>query len=609
MELLFIHTESSSIISNLNLNFGNEFRFHYNATDKLVLVSKYDAYVPGFFGKNISNLTGVIGINGSGKTSILRYLIEFCTDGINNHYDEKSIIIYKKDGKLYYCCSSVITFTGVDTDSIRRVEAMDGFKSVTNAIYISNQFDPSSYYDNDYTRSQLGRTKNLSTWYLLHSDIQSKNGTDANNRSISFDHKMEAFASMEFGRIVRALRWINNRPERNPFPVKLPDFINLKLDLVYPLKDDGLGDLRLQVKAHFSETRKGKDLFLVKLFEAILYHSILEGNFAMGSEIAIQQYSQAADNISKVLINRSKGAVHKLDSVIDEINDIIDYLINSPSMTALAHRMIPTKDFINKVSQFYNSKYCKVSENGIVLGISIKNLNLSQLQDLIDHYYDTERIGNYASFYLSHNIFYSSTLSSGEYSLLSFFARLNSVRIGKSNILLLIDEAEMALHPQWQKQFISLLTDFIAERFKSNKVQIILTSHSPFILSDLPPNYVILLKRDGEKAKVVDSLDNKNETFGANIHELLTDSFFLQDGLIGEFARKKIDDLIKGVNRQETFTEKEYNALKKEIDMIGEPFVRYKLLEKIMMGLPKDAYDNVVIEREKELALIKKLRK
>ena len=230
------------------------------------------------------------------------------------------------------------------------------------------------------------------------------------------------------------------------------------------------------------------------------------------------------------------------------------------------------------------------------------------LQELIDEYYNVDKIGEYADFYFSHQFFSESSLSSGEYTFLSVFGRLNNLKFEKKkSILLLIDEAELTLHPQWQKLFISLFIDFISEKFKQHKVQVILTSHSPFILSDLPPNCVILLEK-GDKTFVVDSLKSKNETFGANVHELFTDSFFLQDGLIGEFARRKIEALVEKINNKKVYTQDEYNSLKKEIDIIGEPYVRFKLLEKVMNGLTREQFDNVIVEREKELELIKRIR-
>ena len=41
-------------------------------------------------------------------------------------------------------------------------------------------------------------------------------------------------------------------------------------------------------------------------------------------------------------------------------------------------------------------------------------------------------------------------------------------------------------------------------------------------------------------------------TFGANIHTLLSHGFFMKDGLMGEFAKSKIDDVINYLNNKES---------------------------------------------------------
>ena len=68
---------------------------------------------------------------------------------------------------------------------------------------------------------------------------------------------------------------------------------------------------------------------------------------------------------------------------------------------------------------------------------------------------------------------------------------------------------------------------------------IIVVTHSPFILSDIPQDNVLFLKDGKNDNEVCDF-----KTFGANIHDLLRTSFFLENGLVGEFANNKIEELL-----------------------------------------------------------------
>jgi hypothetical protein len=56
---------------------------------------------------------------------------------------------------------------------------------------------------------------------------------------------------------------------------------------------------------------------------------------------------------------------------------------------------------------------------------------------------------------------------------------------------------------------------------------------------------VVYLKKDADKTKVLSETKN---SFGANITDLLADSFFIGDGLIGDFAKGKIEETIEWLN-------------------------------------------------------------
>ena len=109
--------------------------------------------------------------------------------------------------------------------------------------------------------------------------------------------------------------------------------------------------------------------------------------------------------------------------------------------------------------------------------------------------------------------------------------------------------------------------------------------------------------------KVVDGLKEKKQTFGANIHTLLSDSFFMEDGLMGEFAKGKINEIKefyeKVVKEKKTdknieFYNKNQNRFWQVQKIIGEPFLQKIVknqLEEIETILFKDEAKNIAIER------------
>ena len=196
-------------------------------------------------------------------------------------------------------------------------------------------------------------------------------------------------------------------------------------------------------------------------------------------------------------------------------------------------------------------------------------------------------------------------LSSGEKTLFSQFVNLFTAIIEskQKEYVLFLDEPDNTLHPQWQKEYINLLLEFLKANFQDKIFHCIITSHSPFLLSDIPKQNIIFLdKEENGNCKVLnhDEVLSKKQTFGANIHTLLSDSFFMEDGLMGEFAKNKIQEIMDFLNNIKTIekisTKEEH--IKQVIESIGEPFLKQKLLD---MYYTKYKDESLKEARKKEL--------
>ncbi|WP_375562334.1 AAA family ATPase [Bernardetia sp. OM2101] len=201
-------------------------------------------------------------------------------------------------------------------------------------------------------------------------------------------------------------------------------------------------------------------------------------------------------------------------------------------------------------------------------------------------------------------------LSRGEDALL--FQLSTFQNLGKSNtknsIMIIIDEGELGLHPQWQKQYLKILLDTLPKIFPNKQIQLILTSHSPFLVSDLPKENVIFLEKGADGKCIVAQPTAMKQTFGANIHTLLTNSFFMKDGLTGTFAQDKIDEVIKLLDKSKLEKE-EIEHCEIIISMIGEPIVK-TMLQKLLDSkrLRKvDEHDDKIERLEKELRKLRGL--
>ena len=140
--------------------------------------------------------------------------------------------------------------------------------------------------------------------------------------------------------------------------------------------------------------------------------------------------------------------------------------------------------------------------------------------------------------------------------LASHFIYGNSVAASdkpKKDAVVFIDEAETTLHPVWQKNLLWNVLWFFENFAKGFNVHLIMATHSPMLLSDVPLSHCIMMERwgTGRDARTVcsDLRTNKSflgltSTFAANIFDLYKASFFMDDGLVGKLAQKKLDSLM-----------------------------------------------------------------
>lgn len=147
------------------------------------------------------------------------------------------------------------------------------------------------------------------------------------------------------------------------------------------------------------------------------------------------------------------------------------------------------------------------------------------------------------------------------------------------SVILFIDEADLTYHPEWQRQFVSILTEFLPRIYPDpyyagsgagcKDIQIILSTHSPLMLGDFPSASVTYLRKNENGINQIDDRE-KLITFGENLYTILRDGFYLKNGAIGEFARRKIDEVLKDTSsiRQEA---KKENAFQ---DWTDEVFIQ-----------------------------------
>ena len=118
--------------------------------------------------------------------------------------------------------------------------------------------------------------------------------------------------------------------------------------------------------------------------------------------------------------------------------------------------------------------------------------------------------------------------------------------------VLFFDEADTYYHPDWQREFVQDILEIANDKERKAPMQIIFTTNSPLMLSDLMREDTYLMK-DYERTPLWRStVEDRTRphwhnppvpTFAQNIHTLMAKPFFL-DRTIGSFADERIELLI-----------------------------------------------------------------
>lgn len=171
---------------------------------------------------------------------------------------------------------------------------------------------------------------------------------------------------------------------------------------------------------------------------------------------------------------------------------------------------------------------------------------------------------------------YLYTFSTYIYHVLNLLSIKSSSSVKYRQFNLILDELEICFHPEYQRCFIFEFIGFIKRLHLNSRASfnIIIVTHSPFVLSDIPSKNILWM-RDGEQDR--SSMETRNP-FAANVNDILKESFFLENGFIGEFTKQKILSLIKFITKGSP-KNKEWDKEKAKyfISLIGEPIIKEKL--------------------------------
>lgn len=148
------------------------------------------------------------------------------------------------------------------------------------------------------------------------------------------------------------------------------------------------------------------------------------------------------------------------------------------------------------------------------------------------------------------------------------------------------DEIELYFHPDLQRRFlfliISALRNIHIEHIEG--INLLMVTHSPFVLSDIPRSNVLVLSKNG---------GINDETFCANIHDMLGQNFFMEYSM-GQIAQEEIETIFRKYNNNSSISKNEWERYQYIANIVGDEYL-HSTLKRVMKKL-KHQFDEKTVQ-------------
>lgn len=532
------------------LNFGGKYLYNFEEQGNNLRVTKKlnEKYIPDFF--NISGsqckinlLSAVVGQNGVGKSTVLDVIRKIFVEHIYSMPYNDTTILVEVEGETKVLFSNY-KVSMITDDGDQSPESYKELEKIQTQDYQSIYYSP--HFDLKYNPNFDEVDKyDISLDQFIKQDLEDKDkkGTDENGWKFSLHEELIFKNSMRQIEFLSSSIFKENFVFREVFDlpqyetgilyfrdVEIPDFHNTPMPLI-PI-------IELILEKAENESR---DWHSIRKFDK--NHNVL--NQAEVNRYLLERFVIKAF-ISVVIQQMEKSNTWLEEGKIEnpyDMNRFKDFSAKKLLFYFIKESYIEKGDLKKQIFDYdeiipffekLDSLFAKETNSDDIEKQSIR-LNLDDVKEIMQlhkkivinllHYYPSNEGLVDKRDYTDGFIAFKPTdrnMSSGENALLDFFSKLysfiqdNLIEESKSlpnkeNYILLLDEADLGFHPIWKKKYVDAILKALPYFFESlevkPKLQIIITTHDPLTLSDLPINNVVFLQKEDKYCSVISGTD------------------------------------------------------------------------------------------------------
>lgn len=517
-------------------NFSDEYKVNFDFETNELKIDENPDYIENFYGESIYNITPIVGINGSGKSTLLELIRDLGKNSASHLENNNSCFkVFKKDNEKFKVKQYNMT---VRENENFEINGDDGLPQEINVNTTISYFN----LHNQTFRGVTGVAENsnilemainwfpLENYYKVYSEFYSK----------------EIFSDFKF-KISLTRSYF--------FPDSLTQALDNKKELIKEVCLTLITNIRDKIFGTLGETNKEKGESLAGLDSILAQIADYKSEDKDDWESDIKFYENKMKDLDDAFYLLKEGfydvsffeVFQRISSVLFLFKNYIIGIENEKIIVEFPRDLSQNQNFLKICKKF--DSLCEFLNRYSHLGLSILNFD-------------------------------SFCMSAGEINFIRLFSnalfsqqQFNDIK----DYIFLIDEIEMGMHLEWSRKLIDNFIEFLKRKRQREDVslQLVFTTHSPYMLSDIKSGNVIMLEKN-QKTGYSEGKVLQN-TFAKNIQEIMKEN--LIDNIYGDFALAKINSMIDRLNGEEKQEGNEDEKLLREIHLISEPILRNKLLE------------------------------